>query len=85
MTNRSTTQSARSSVLNTLHIFLKTFSEKLTRLEVDTLLTQDNDADEVAEYAEAPGDDGKRAADDGDDVVIVGPLVILATRDVNDF
>ena len=78
MTNRSTTQSARSSVLNTLHIFLKTFSEKLTRLEVDTLLTQDNDADEVAEYAEAPGDDG-------DDVVIVGPLVILATRDVNDF
>ena len=49
------------------------------------LLTQHHDADEVPEDAEAAGDDGEGPGDDGDDVVIVSPLVILATGRVNEF
>ena len=65
MTTRSTTQSARSSVLNTLHIFLEMewemFGGILRRI---VLLTQHHDADEVADDSEAACDDGEGPTDD---------------------
>ena len=48
-------------------------------------MTQDHDADEVSNDPEAAGDDGEGPANDGNDIVIIRPLVIFATCHVNEF
>ena len=69
-------------IVSTLYLLEHT---EWLELRMILLVAEDHNADEVAEDAEAARDDGEGPWDDGDDVVIVSPLVILPTRRVNKF